>query len=53
MSGPCEAIVAEFQVQTPNSPPNPTTHPLGITAGPDGNLWFAEYVNNRIGHIIP
>ena len=25
----------------------------GITAGPDGNLWFAEYNGNRIGRITP
>jgi len=27
--------------------------PLDITAGPDGNLWFTEYLNNRIGRITP
>ena len=26
-------------------------HPFGITAGPDGNLWFAEGNGNRIGRI--
>ena len=25
--------------------------PAGITAGPDGNLWFTEYDGNRIGRI--
>ncbi|MGH7266700.1 MAG: virginiamycin B lyase family protein, partial [Candidatus Rokuibacteriota bacterium] len=25
----------------------------GITAGPDGNLWFTEAVANRIGRITP
>jgi streptogramin lyase len=25
---------------------------LGITAGPDGNLWFAEQTGNRIARII-
>jgi len=25
--------------------------PLGITAGPDGNLWFTNTDNNRIGRI--
>jgi virginiamycin B lyase len=28
-------------------------NPLGITAGPDGNLWFTEYGGNRIGRITP
>src|SRR5476649_579595 len=27
--------------------------PLGITAGPDGNLWFTEQNGNRIGRITP
>lgn len=27
--------------------------PYGIAAGPDGNLWFTEYVGNRIGRITP
>ena len=25
----------------------------GITAGPDGNLWFAESGSNKIGRITP
>jgi streptogramin lyase len=24
---------------------------VGITAGPDGNLWFTEYGGNKIGRI--
>ena len=27
--------------------------PVGITAGPDGNLWFTEYSGDRIGRITP
>lgn len=27
--------------------------PRGITAGPDGNLWFAEMAGNKIGRITP
>jgi len=27
--------------------------PFGITAGPDGNLWFTEANGNRIGRITP
>jgi hypothetical protein len=26
---------------------------LHITVGPDGNLWFTEYIRNRIGRITP
>src|SRR5438270_281937 len=28
-------------------------NPYTITAGPDGNLWFTEYIGNRIGRITP
>ena len=27
--------------------------PYGITAGPDGNLWFTNSGNNSIGRITP
>src|SRR4029453_17871808 len=27
--------------------------PLGITAGPDGNMWFTEERMNQIGRIVP
>ena len=27
--------------------------PSGITAGPDGNLWFTEFDGSRIGRITP
>jgi streptogramin lyase len=27
--------------------------PYGITAGPDGNIWFADYYANQIGRITP
>ncbi len=27
--------------------------PFGITAGPDGNLWFTESQGNKIGRITP
>ena len=28
-------------------------NPSGITAGPDGNLWFTEFAADRIGRITP
>lgn len=32
---------------------SPGSAPLGIAAGPDGNLWFAESSGDRIGRITP
>lgn len=29
------------------------SEPLGITAGPDGNLWFTDYGTSKIGKITP
>jgi eukaryotic-like serine/threonine-protein kinase len=37
--------ITEFPVPTASSSPS------GITAGPDGNLWFTEYDGNKIGRI--
>src|SRR2546427_4600664 len=37
--------VREFPIPTQSS------GPLGITAGPDGNLWFTEFSSNSIGRI--
>jgi streptogramin lyase len=39
--------IAEFPIPTLNSGPN------GITAGPDGNIWFTEQSGNKIGRITP
>jgi streptogramin lyase len=39
--------INEFTVPTANSRPN------GITAGPDGNLWFTEAGSSKIGRITP
>jgi hypothetical protein len=38
--------ITEYSIPTANS------HPYGITAGPDGNLWFTESNGNQIGRII-
>src|SRR5207249_4124769 len=37
--------VSEFGIPTPGS------FPVGITAGPDGAVWFAERTGNKIGRI--
>jgi streptogramin lyase len=33
--------------------PTANSEPQGITAGPDGNLWFTESASNKIGMINP
>jgi virginiamycin B lyase len=33
--------------------PNEHANPEGIAIGPDGNVWFTEYLGNAIGRIIP
>jgi streptogramin lyase len=45
--GPAAGQISEFRLPTAES------YPYGITRGPDGNLWFTEYVANRIGRITP
>lgn len=42
-----EGAIAEFTL------PDYHAGPRGITAGPDGNVWFTEYVGNKIGRISP
>ncbi len=59
--GPLSLLVllgaASATGQTFSEFPTPTagTSPHGITAGPDGNLWFTEYTisSNQIGRITP
>ena len=39
---------------SPNTTPRPAiSHPAGIVAGPDGNVWFTEKLGNQIGRITP
>src|SRR2546430_205245 len=38
-------------VTTDYSIPTSNAYPIGITAGPDGALWFAEHIGNKIGRI--
>ena len=44
---PTTHAITEFAIPTANSSPN------GITAGPDGNLWFTEAGSEQIGMINP
>jgi len=41
------AVLGEFPVPTPGSFPDQ------IVSGPDGNLWFTEYLVDQIGRITP
>ena len=48
-AAPIKAVpgqIAEFQLPAGSSPE-------GITAGPEGNLWFTEWGTNKIGRITP
>ena len=45
MINPTTHVIAEFPVPTAGS------HPVGITRGPDGNLWFTENAGNQIGRL--
>ena len=40
-------VITEYAV------PTAASYPVGITAGPDGNLWFTEYSGNKIGQLVP
>jgi hypothetical protein len=41
-------VVTEFSAGITNN-----AQPVGITKGPDGNIWFTEQISNRIGRITP
>jgi hypothetical protein len=45
------AASADAQTIAEFPPPTGFTDPLGITAGPDGALWFTEGISNQIGRI--
>jgi virginiamycin B lyase len=42
---PLTATIAEMPI------PQASSGPTGITAGPDGNVWFTEYFKNSIGMV--
>ncbi len=44
-TSPGPGVVTEYPIPTADSVP------LGITAGPDGNLWFTEWGVDKIGKI--
>jgi len=42
-------VISEFPI--PTAPGGQTSAPKGITAGPDGALWFTEFLGHKIGRI--
>jgi streptogramin lyase len=46
VSGPIGAVT-EFAI------PTAASYPEGVTAGPDGNLWFTEFSGNKVAKITP
>ena len=51
--GACLAGVAPAQTITEFPVPTANSEPGGITAGPDGNVWFTEFDTAKIGRITP
>src|SRR5258707_13210346 len=45
-NGSTQVTITEYPITT-----TPGSAPVGITRGPDGNLWFTEYLGNKIGRI--
>src|SRR5579872_16707 len=41
------AILASYPIPTNNA------QPYGLAAGPDGNVWFAEFYSGKIGRVTP
>src|ERR1700730_1561664 len=33
--------------------PPPGSAPVTVTAGPDGNVWFTEFISHQVGRITP
>src|SRR5438445_187646 len=51
---PCVVSAATTPVATEFTIPTSNSAPVGITAGPDGNLWFVESgLSRKIGQITP
>ena len=50
---PTTHATTAFTLPTSNQVLNAPPGPMGITVGPDGNLWFTETVVGKIGEINP
>src|SRR5258708_19338942 len=49
----CALPISPIGTLTEFTLPTPKSEPYGITAGPDGDLWFTEFQGNQIGRITP
>jgi streptogramin lyase len=52
-TGEVQEFVLPTTVLLPALGPDQGRRPLGITAGPDRNMWFTEERMNQIGRIVP
>jgi hypothetical protein len=50
-AGPFTFVVADPTVASVQQSDAPNSNPTGITAGPDGNLWFSEFNANKLAKI--
>jgi virginiamycin B lyase len=48
-----DAAIQDSLTESAVVPAGAGAAPFGITAGPDGNLWFAELLASNIAHITP
>ena len=53
MVGASGAFAAVGDITIFTDPAGNVSYPLEIAAGPDGNLWFTNFANGRIGRITP
>src|SRR5258708_2268003 len=49
--GICRLVVAQNPVITGYPIPTTSSLPYYLTPGPDGALWFTEYIGNKVGRI--
>lgn len=53
LPGPSPAPTLGPGIVSEENIPTAAATPIGITTGPDGNLWFAELGGNKVGKVVP
>ena len=53
LPGPSPAPTLGPGIVSEEKIPTAAATPLGITSGPDGNLWFTELNGNKVGKVVP